>query len=107
MPGRGARLFLRIAGWLMTPLVLITAAIAGAILGLMIAPRFSSPDTGLIVTVLLSFTAAVAGLIIWIRMLREHPRLRHTLEMAVDGSPDTPLVQAIIHPDDAKPDERP
>jgi hypothetical protein len=99
MPGRGRRLLFRIAGWLLTPLVLLTAASIGALLGLVIAARVHSPNTGLILTVVLAFVAAIAGLVLWVRMLRDHPRLRHTLEMAIDGSPDSPIVQAIIHPD--------
>lgn len=104
MPGRVARLLLRLAGWVLTPLVLITAAAIGATLGLLIAPQFSSATHGLLLTGALALAAAIIGLILWVRLLRDHPRLRHTLEIAVDGTPDSPVVQHLIHPDDAKPD---
>ncbi len=107
MPRRVARLFLRLAGWLMTPLVLITAAAIGATLGLWIAPQFSSATHGLLLAAALALAAAVGGLILWVRLLRDHPQLRHTLEITVEGTPDSPMVQRLIHPDDAKPDGTP
>jgi len=103
MPRRFVRLLLRIAGWLLTPLVLISTAAIGAFIGLLIAPRFSSANVSLAVTGGLAFISAVLGLIFWARLLREHPGLRHTLEMTVEGTPDTPLVQRLIHPDDVTP----
>jgi hypothetical protein len=104
MPRRVARLFLRLAGWVLTPLVLITAAAIGATLGLFIAPEFSSATNGLVLTGALALAAAIVGLILWVRLLRQHPQLRHTLEMTVQGTPDSPVVQRLIHPDDVKPD---
>ena len=107
MPRRLARLLLRIAGWLLTPLVLISAAAIGAFIGLVVAPSFSSANVSLAVTGGLALVGAVLGLIFWARLLRVHPGLRHTLEMTVEGTPDTPLVQRLIHPDDASPEARP
>lgn len=107
MPGRLVRLLLRMAGWLLTPLVLITAAAIGATIGLIVAPRFASANAGLILTISLAIVAAIIGLVLWARMLREHPRLRHTLEMTAHGAPDSPIVQRLIHPDEATPDKAP
>ena len=103
MPRRVARLLFRVAGWLLTPLVLVSAAGIGATIGLLVAPRLS-PDAALGVTIGLSLLAAIAGLVLWMRLLREHPGLRHTLEMTAQGVPESALVQRLIHPDDGKPD---
>ena len=103
MPRRVARLFFRVAGWLLTPLVLVSAAGIGATIGLMVAPTLS-PNAGLGLTAGLSLAAAIAGLVLWIRLLRTHPGLRHTLEITVEGVPESALVQRLIHPDDAKRD---
>jgi hypothetical protein len=98
MPRRLARLFFRMAGWLLTPLVLLSAAGIGATIGLVIAPTLS-PNAGLGLTASLSLAAAIAGLLLWVRLLREHPSLRHTLEMTTQGAPESPLVERLIHPD--------
>jgi hypothetical protein len=100
MPRRIARLFFRVAGWLLTPLVLVCAAAIGATIGLMVAPTLS-PNAGLGLTAGMSLVAAIAGLVLWIRLLRQHPRLRHTLEMTVEGVPESSLVERLIHPDEA------
>jgi hypothetical protein len=100
MPRRLVRLLvLRIAGWLLTPLVLVVTAVIGATIGLLVAPRLS-PDIALGVTAGLALVGAVAGLALWTRLLREHPGLRHTLEMTAQGVPESALVQRLIHPDD-------
>jgi hypothetical protein len=103
MPRRTVRLLLRVAGWLLTPLVLTTAAAIGSTIGLFAAPYFRSTLTSLIVTGLLALAAAIGGLILWLRLLREHPQFRHTLDLAADGSSDSPLMQRLIHPDGVEP----
>ena len=106
MPRRLARLLFRAAGWLLTPLVLISAAGIGATIGLVVAPTLA-PDAALGLTIGLSLLAAIAGLVLWMRLLREHPGLRHTLEMTAQGVPESALVQRLIHPDDADQDSPP
>lgn len=103
MSRRFARLLFRIAGWLLTPLVLILAAGIGATIGLLVAPTLS-PDAALGFTAGLALLAGIAGLVFWLRLLREHPGLRHTLEVTVQGVPESPLVERLIHPDDAEQD---
>lgn len=107
MVGRLLRLLLRIAGWLLTPLVLILAAAIGATIGLLVAPTFSTATTGFIAVGVLALLAAIAGLFGWVHLLREHPELRHTLEMSTDGTPVSPLVQRLIHPDAPPPADAP
>lgn len=103
MVRRPVRLLFRIAGWLLTPLVLLSAAVIGATIGLLVAPRFP-PDAGLGLTLGSALVAAIAGLVFWMRLLREHPGLRHTLEMTAQGVPESSLVERLMHPDDAKRD---
>ena len=107
MPRRLVRLLLRMTGWLLTPLVLVLAAGAGASTGLLLAPRLSSANTGVIVTVALALIFASLGLVFWARILREHPGLRHTLELTAQGAPDSPIVQRLIHPEEPGPDGAP
>jgi zinc transporter ZupT len=102
---RAARLLLRAAGWLLTPLVLVCAAAVGATIGLLLAPRFS-PNTALALTVALALIAVVAGLVLWVRLLRRSPELRQTFAVTEAGLPQSDLVEQLVHPDAAKPDER-
>jgi hypothetical protein len=103
MPRRLARLLLRLTGWLLTPLVLVITAAVGATIGLLVIPHIASANAGLIVTFALAMFAALLGLVFWVRTLREHPGLRHTLELTVEGAPDSPIVQRLIHPDEPGP----
>ena len=107
MPRRLVRLLLRMTGWLLTPLVLVLAAGVGASTGLLLAPQFSSANTGVIVTVALALVFASLGLVFWSRILRQHPGLRHSLELTAQGAPESPIVQRLIHPDEPGPDAGP
>lgn len=105
MPRRIARLFFRTAGWLLTPLVLVSAAGIGATIGLVAAPALS-PNAGLGLTVGFALIAAIAGLVFWLRLLRTHPELRHTLEMTVEGVPESVLVDHLMHPEHIEKDAK-
>lgn len=98
MTARVARYVLRGAGWLLTPIVLITAAAIGATVGTLIAPQLS-PNAGLILTVALALIAALAGLYGWVRLLQHSPELRRTFAVTDHGLPDSPLVDKLIHPE--------
>jgi hypothetical protein len=102
---RAARLLLRAAGWLLTPLVLVGAAGAGATIGLVIAPRLS-PNAALALTVALALIAAIVGMVLWVGLLRHSPELRHTFAVTEAGLPESELVEHLVHPDAAKPDEQ-
>jgi hypothetical protein len=69
----------------------------------LVAPTFS-PNAALGLTAGLSLLAAIAGLVLWMRLLRTHPGLRHTLEMTAQGVPESSLVERLIHPDDVGQD---
>ena len=98
MLARVARILLRVAGWLLTPLVLIAAAAIGATIGLVVAPRFS-PNVALVLTILLSLGAAIAGLVLWAGLLRERPELRERLAVTAAGVPDPEVINKLVHPD--------
>jgi ABC-type enterochelin transport system permease subunit len=106
MPRRAVRLVFRVAGWLLTPLVLTTAAAIGAAIGLVFAPRFP-PQTALIITVACAFVAAVIGLMLWVRLLRRSPRLRETFAVTSEGVPESALVEQLMHPDEPKVEGKP
>lgn len=105
MPRRAARLLFRVAGWLLTPLVLVGAAGIGATIGLVIAPRLS-PDAGLAMTVAFALVFAVGGLILWVRLLRHSPELRHAFAVTAEGLPESELVEQLVHPDAEQQDDK-
>lgn len=88
MPGRVARLGLRLLGWVVTPLVVIAAAGLGATLGTVVAPLLGT-DAGFAVTLVLGFATGIAGLLLWIRLLRERPELREALAVTASGVPES------------------
>ena len=98
MPRRAARLLFRVAGWLLTPLVLVCAAAIGATIGLLIAPRFS-PTAALVLTVALALIFSVAGLIVWVRLLRQSPELRQVFAVTEAGLPQSEVIEHLVHPD--------
>ena len=103
MPPRGARLLFRIAGWLLTPLVLVVAAALGATIGLVIAARVS-PNAGLALTVASSLICTILGLVFWVKLLRRSPELRETFAVTEEGLPQSELVEQLVHPDAPKAD---
>ena len=97
MLGRVVRLLLRLAGWLLTPLVVTIASGIGAAIGLMVAPRFS-PYGGLGVTAAFGLAGAIGGLMLWVRLLRRSPELREVLAVTPAGVPTHEAVDELIHP---------
>ncbi len=93
---RAARLLLRLAGWLLTPLVIILAGAFGAAVGLFIAARIPV-EAGLIVSVVLGFAAATIGLLFWMRLLRRSPELQEALAVTPEGVPRPEAVEELIH----------
>jgi hypothetical protein len=94
MTSRAVRWVFRIAGWILTPVVLILAAAVGAFIGLVMAPRFP-PYTALIVTAALAFLTSLTGLIFWVRLLRVHPELRERLAITEQGVPESELISKL------------
>ena len=83
------RFFVRLVGWLLTPLVAWAASFIGALIGATIAKGFSSPGTGLIITVACGAIAGLGTLGVVIHYLRRSPRLRQALHVTEDAIPDT------------------
>jgi hypothetical protein len=83
------KLLLRILGWLLTPFVAWAASFIGALIGAVIARRFASPTTGLIITAVCGAVAGLGTLAVAIHYLRHSPRLRHALHVTEDAIPDT------------------
>jgi hypothetical protein len=86
------RTLVRLAGWLLTPLVAWAASFLGAWFGALISGGASSSRTTLYLTVLFGALAALVSAWAWLRYLRLHPRLQRTLEVTEEGTPLAAIV---------------
>ena len=93
--GRALRLLLRLAGWLLTPVVLTIAAALGATIGAVVASRIV-PKGALIVMAVCALFSALVGLLAWERLLRSSPGLRAALAVTPEGVPEPRVVEALI-----------
>lgn len=80
------RFVLRFVGWLLTPIVAWAASFGGATLGAILG-RGVAALTGLFISVVCGGLAAAVALLLWLRLLRRSPRLRHALEVTEEGTP--------------------
>ena len=80
-------LLLRIVGWLLTPFVAWAASFFAAwgILGLL--PASSEPRRDAVIVLGTGLVLAVLVLLVWMRLLRRSPRLRHSLHVTREGLP--------------------
>jgi hypothetical protein len=92
---RVVRAVVRLAGWLLTPLVLTLAAFAGATIAAMVAPVLS-PTIALVVVGVAGLTSAAVGLWLWIRLLRGSPVLQEALAVTPEGVPLESELDAIL-----------
>ncbi len=92
---RLVRLLVRLAGWLLTPLVVILAAFLGATIAAVVAPPFSTTVAAVLVVVAGLFAATI-GLLLWIRLLRESPELQDALAVTPEGVPRDAEVDLIL-----------
>ncbi len=106
MIARVARILLRGAGWLLTPIVTILAASAGATIGTLVAPRFS-PVNGLIIAAIGGLLGATVGLLLWLRFLRGSPELREVLAVTPEGVPTEAAIADVIGEDPPAAPEQP
>jgi hypothetical protein len=81
------RTLVRLAGWLLTPLVAWAASFLGAWFGALISGGASSTRTTLFATVFFGGFAALLSAWGWLRYLRRHPKLQRTLEVTAEGTP--------------------
>jgi hypothetical protein len=84
------RFLLRLAGWLLTPLVAWAASFTGAMLGATLARSSDTALTGVLVTVLVGLVFALLGTHAWLRLVRRSPELRAALQLGPDGAPIIP-----------------
>lgn len=99
---RAIRLLVRLAGWLLTPLVLALAAALGATAMAVVAPMVST-SLALGLVALAGVAAAGVGLWLWLGLLRVSPELQEVLAVTPEGVPLDSEVDAILGPVDPAP----
>ena len=104
---RAARFLLRVAGWLLTPVVLTLTAALGATIVAVVAP-LRAPDTAILLMAVGGLVGAVLGLLAWERLLGRSPALRAALAVTAEGLPEPAAVEALIagHTETAEDDSR-
>lgn len=102
MVARLARLFLRFAGWVLTPLVVLATAGLGATVLATVAPRVSV-RAGLILTGLGGLVGATIGFWGWMRLLARSRELRDVLHVTAEGVPS----DDVTTPPSSAADQRP
>lgn len=95
MLARAARLILRVAGWMLTPVVLTLTAALGATIVAMVAP-LRAPGSALLLMAVGGLAGALLGLIAWERLLGRSPSLRAALAVTPEGVPEPAAVEALI-----------
>lgn len=104
---RAARVLVRLAGWLVTPVAALIAAAIGATIAAVVAPRFS-PMTGVWIMAAGGLVGAIVGLWAWLRLLRGSPQLQEALAVTPEGVPRQDAIDEIMtgdapHPRDPAP----
>lgn len=92
---RVARVVIRIAGWLVTPIAATIAAAVGATIASLFAPTVS-PMNGLLVTAAGALVGTVVGLALWLRLVRGSPQLQEALAMTPEGVPRADAVEELL-----------
>lgn len=98
MTWRIARLVVRLAGWLLTPIVIVAAAGMGAWLAALLAPRLA-PTPAVVLVLAAGMVAGLAGLALWMKLLRGNPELRHALAVTAEGVPQGRAVGELFESD--------
>ncbi len=84
---RWTALVLRIVGWLLTPLVAWAASFLGAWLVLLTAGTAGSPRAVVGMALAAALLAGIIALLLWRKVLKRFPKLRHTLQVSTAGLP--------------------
>ncbi len=105
MIAQAARLLVRAAGWLLTPIATIVAAALGALVGASLSARLS-PVGGLAVSSVGGLIGATVGLTLWLRLLRRSPELRDVLAVTTEGVPTDQGIAEVLGTDPKDNPER-
>jgi hypothetical protein len=104
---RVLRFLVRLAGWLLTPLVTIAAAALGALLATFLAPAVS-PTVGVVLAGGGGLLGATLGFWLWLRLLSHSPELRDVLAVTPEGVPTEEAITDVIGDDPPpKPESTP
>ncbi len=96
MLGRIVRMILRIAGWLLTPLVVTLAAAAAATLAFQVIGPGSRPAVVLGFGLGAGLLGALLGALGWVQLLRRSPELREGLAVTASGLPQPGAVREML-----------
>jgi hypothetical protein len=95
-------ILVRVVGWLLTPLVVWAASFSGAWLVLQVAPHIEQPRRALMAALAAALVAGIGVMLLWMRLLRRSPRLRHSLHVDREGLPVIEEIVAATAPEAAK-----
>lgn len=95
---RALQFFVRVFGWLLTPLVASAASFFGAIGGAVLARGINDPVRGLVVSAVSALLAAMVVTALWLRILRRSPEMREALGVDATGVPDAFVPAADLAP---------
>ena len=105
MIAKAARLLVRAAGWLLTPIATIVTAALGALVGASLSVRLS-PAGGLAASLVAGLIGATIGLAAWLRLLRRSPELRDVLAVTPEGVPTDQGIAEVLGPEPKDNPER-
>ena len=97
------RVFARILGWLLTPLVALAASFLGATLSATLLANDEDPRRALILSFAGAAIFAVCVAWLWLRLLRHAPQVREALSLDEEGLP----TGDIFEPTSTLPEEQP
>jgi hypothetical protein len=95
-------ILVRVVGWLLTPLVVWAASFSAAWLVLQAAPHIEQPRRALAAALAGALVAGIGVMLLWMRLLRRSPRLRHSLHVDREGLPVIDDIGAEVAPEEAK-----
>ena len=87
------RVFARILGWLLTPLVALAASFLGATLSATFLANDEDPRRALILSFAGAAIFAVVVAWLWLRLLRHAPQVREALSLDEEGLPTGDIFQ--------------
>jgi hypothetical protein len=77
----------RFAGWLLAPLVVWAVSLWGAWIAYGLTAGLDNPRRSLLIGVITAILLGTTTLLLWMRLLRNSPRLRKSLHVTREGLP--------------------